>query len=87
MTVIARAPAADPIDADLADLFGVRYVAPGTTEVLEARSTNLYHYRAYVGAQTITVEAGDCCYWVGDTPDRRVSVEDQRGSRVVISRR
>ncbi len=65
MTAIVRAGEPDP-NRDLADLYGARYFAPGTTEVFEARPTNLYFYRAYVGAHTVTVETGDCVFWIGD---------------------
>lgn len=51
---------------DLAELYGVRYFAAGATEIADARSTNSYFYRAFVGAHDIAVEAGDCVYWIGD---------------------
>jgi mannose-6-phosphate isomerase-like protein (cupin superfamily) len=63
MTAIVRA---DDRDRDLAERFGARYFAAGAIETFEARPTNLYFYRAYVGTHTVTIEQGDCVYWIGD---------------------
>lgn len=51
---------------DLLEVFGARFFAPGSHAVVEARPTNLYHYRAFVGAHDLEVEAGDCVYYIGD---------------------
>lgn len=51
---------------DLTEDFGARFFAPGTVAVVEARPTNLYHYKAYIGTHEVTVEAGDCAYYLGD---------------------
>ena len=45
---------------------GVRYFPRGSTEIVEALPTNLYHYVSYLGAREIVVERGDCVYWIGD---------------------
>jgi mannose-6-phosphate isomerase-like protein (cupin superfamily) len=51
---------------DLAEVFGARFFAPGSEAVVEARTTNLYHYRAFVGPHEVAVETGDCVYYLGD---------------------
>lgn len=62
---LKRDPFNDP-DRELADLFGARFFPPGSQTVVEARLTNLYYYRAFIGPHDVTVEAGDCAYIVGD---------------------
>jgi hypothetical protein len=84
MTAVVVAAGPNPkIDADLAELFGVRYVAPGASEILDARPTNLYFHRTYVGVHAIALEHGDCCYWIGD--DAR-SACLRRGPAMIHSR-
>jgi hypothetical protein len=61
MSVIGRASDIAPSDP-----YGVRYFPRGSTDIVEARSNNLYWYTAYLGPQEVSVERGDCCYWVGD---------------------
>nr|HEX4316647.1 hypothetical protein [Kofleriaceae bacterium] len=48
------------------DELGVRYFPRGSTEIVDAHPSNLYFYRAFVGVHEITIERGDCAYWVGD---------------------
>jgi len=69
--------------ADLAKVFGVRFFGPGSNTVVEARPTNLYHYRAFIGVHDVAVEAGDCVYYLGD--DAR-SASLRRGPTRVASR-
>jgi mannose-6-phosphate isomerase-like protein (cupin superfamily) len=69
--------------ADLAKVFGVRFFGPGSNTVVEARPTNLYHYRAFIGVHEVAVEAGDCVYYLGD--DAR-SASLRRGPTRVASR-
>ncbi len=68
---------------DLADVFGAKFYAPGTSAVVEARSTNLYYYRAFIGAHDVTVERGDCVYTLGDDAH---SAALHRGPAQVASR-
>ena len=68
---------------DLADDYGVRFFAPGSHAVVEASPNNLYHYRAFVGVHEVTVETGDCIYYLGD--DARSAVL-RRGPARVASR-
>lgn len=51
---------------DLADVFGARYFLSESCAIVEARSTNLYHYKAFVGPHDVVVEAGDCVYYIGN---------------------
>jgi len=83
MTVAARDGDTVPINRDLAEVYGVRCFAPGSHAVVEARSTNLYHYRAFIGIHEVTVDAGDCVYYLGD--DAR-SASLRRGPARVASR-
>lgn len=57
------------IERNLADVFGVQYFEAESRAVIEARPTNLYHYKTYIGVHEVTVEAGDCVYYLG--PDGR----------------
>jgi mannose-6-phosphate isomerase-like protein (cupin superfamily) len=66
MTTAARDGDSIVRTRDLAELYGARFYAPGSDAVVEARPTNLYFYRAFVGAQEVAVETGDCVYYVGD---------------------
>jgi mannose-6-phosphate isomerase-like protein (cupin superfamily) len=66
MTTAARDSDIFARNRDLAEVFGARLFPPGSDAVVEARSTNLYHYRAFVGAHEVTVETGDCVYYLGD---------------------
>ena len=52
------------IERDLADVFGVRYFEPQSRAVVEARTTNLYHYKAFIGVHDVVAEAGDCVYYL-----------------------
>jgi mannose-6-phosphate isomerase-like protein (cupin superfamily) len=49
-----------------ADPYGVKYFGRGAVAVVEARAENLYFFTAYVGTHEVTVEKGDCAYWLGD---------------------
>ncbi len=53
-------------ETSLQDLFGVRYYQPGAQAVQEAHPDDLYFYQAFVGTHTISVERGDCVYYVSD---------------------
>jgi mannose-6-phosphate isomerase-like protein (cupin superfamily) len=66
MTAPARDGDTIALKRDLAELYGARFFAPGSNAIAEARPTNLYHYRAFVGTHDVAVEAGDCVYYVGD---------------------
>ncbi len=66
MTHAVREGETIALKRDLADVFGARYFGPGSSAVVDARPTNLYHYRTFVGIHDVAVEAGDCVYYVGD---------------------
>jgi mannose-6-phosphate isomerase-like protein (cupin superfamily) len=51
---------------DLADVFGAKYFGSGSSAVVDARPTNLYHYRTFIGIHDVAVEAGDCVYYFAD---------------------
>lgn len=68
---------------DLLEVYGARFFPPGSDAVVEARPTNLYHYRAFIGAHDVVVEAGDCVYFLGD--DAR-SASLTRGPARIASR-
>lgn len=66
MTEAARDGNAIAVDLDLASVFGAQFFRPGSKAVIEARPTNLYHYRAFIGPADVAVETGDCVYYLGD---------------------
>jgi mannose-6-phosphate isomerase-like protein (cupin superfamily) len=66
MTAAARYGETVALKGDLTEVYGARFYVPGTTAIVEARPTNLYHYRAFVGVHDVAVEAGDCVYALGD---------------------
>ncbi len=68
---------------DLAEAWGVRFFGAQSETVAEARSTNLYHYRAFIGVHQVTVETGDCVFYLGD--DTR-SASLRRGPARIVSR-
>lgn len=83
MTAPARDGDTIVLKRDLAELYGARFFASGSNAIAEARPTNLYHYRAFVGAHDIAIEAGDCVYYIGD--DAR-SASLRRGPARITSR-
>ena len=80
MTAAARDGDTIAINRDLAELYGVRFFGPGSQAVVEAKPTNLYHYRAFIGLHDVTVEAGDCVYFLDD--DARSAALRQGATRV-----
>jgi len=50
----------------LMDLYGVQYFNPGQEAVITARENDLYFYKTYIGAHSISVEFGDCVYFLSD---------------------
>jgi uncharacterized RmlC-like cupin family protein len=83
MTAVVRQADASASNPDLATVYGVRYVDPGSRAVIEASSTNLYYYRSFVGSHDISIEIGDCVYYIADD-DRSVLL--RRGPARVTSR-
>lgn len=66
------------------DQFGVQYLEPGASAVIEAQPDDLYHFKSYVGPHRIDVEFGDSVYWI----DERVEAAHlSRGPAVVQSPR
>lgn len=57
------------VDANLKQLFGVQYIEPGISCILEAADTDMYFYKTYIGAHEIAVERGDCVYWLDDNKE------------------
>ena len=55
----------------LKELYGVRYIFPDETAVIEAREDDLYYYVVYVGKHNIAVEKGDCIYHLSQ--DKKVA--------------
>lgn len=53
----------------LYELYGVRYYPRGTQTVWVSPPTEHYHYEAYVGSHTITVENGDSVYFLSEKQD------------------
>jgi mannose-6-phosphate isomerase-like protein (cupin superfamily) len=51
-------------DPPLAQLFGVRFIAPQEQCIVEARSQDLYYYQVFAGAHEIQVERGDCVFYL-----------------------
>ncbi len=52
-------------DANLELVYGVRYVPPGARVKMTASETDPYYYEAYAGSHRVTVERGDCLFWLG----------------------
>lgn len=48
--------------ATLEALFGVYYLPPGTTKIIESSPDEMYSYTAYHGVQQFRVEKGDCAF-------------------------
>jgi hypothetical protein len=84
MTAAARHGEPVVVQDDLTEVYGARFFTPGSHAVVEARPTNLYHYRAFIGVHDVAVEAGDCVYSLGD--DAR-SAALRRGPAGISSRR
>lgn len=83
MTLIALGGDGPAVDDRLAEAYGVRYLARDEVTVVEARPTNLYHYTAYLGQHSVTVERGDCAFYLADDTGTAYLV---RGPTVVQSR-
>jgi mannose-6-phosphate isomerase-like protein (cupin superfamily) len=43
---------------------GMRYISPGTVEKVIAGETEPYYFETYAGAHSITVQRGDCVFWL-----------------------
>ncbi|PKL77444.1 MAG: hypothetical protein CVV27_05440 [Candidatus Melainabacteria bacterium HGW-Melainabacteria-1] len=50
----------------LETIFGIRYLDPEASAVIEAREDDLYYYQVYAGQQQVEVARGDCVYWLSD---------------------
>lgn len=51
---------------NLETLYGVKYLEPGTTTVVESPETDAYSYVTYLGPHDVTVEKGDSAWIVED---------------------
>jgi hypothetical protein len=83
MTLIALDGQGESTAEGLADAYGVRYFVRGATEIVEAKPANLYHYRAYIGVQTVVVDRGDAVYWLSDDGE---TAQLHRGPTTIHSR-
>lgn len=54
----------DTNDEYLKSLFGVQYFEPGENTVIEAKEDDLYFFTSYVGKHSISLEKGDCVYFL-----------------------
>ncbi len=80
-TVLEHArPAASPMD--LQTLYGVQYFRPQERAIVEAKENDLYYYKLFVGKHEITVENGDCVYYLSS--NKKVA-HLNRGPAVVSS--
>lgn len=50
----------------LMEAYGVKYFERGDSSVISARENDLYFYTTYVGVHHISVEFGDCVYFLSD---------------------
>jgi mannose-6-phosphate isomerase-like protein (cupin superfamily) len=69
----------NPERGRILDLYGARYFEPGVRDIYRARSTNLYDYTAYVGPHDVSVDLGDCLFYLGADAG---SAHRRRGSRL-----
>lgn len=51
---------------ELAKSFGVEFLDPEAQCILQAREQDLYFYTVYAGSHTLTVERGDCVFYLSD---------------------
>lgn len=49
------------------ELFGVQYFLEGAKEKIVAPEHDAYYYETYVGAHSITIERGDCAFWLDES--------------------
>ncbi|TQV75322.1 hypothetical protein FLL45_10335 [Aliikangiella marina] len=63
-------------------LFGVQYFEPNNKAVVEAREDDLYFYTVYVGHHQLTVERGDCIFYISED---KTTAFMQRGEKQVES--
>jgi len=51
---------------DLAATYGVRFIAPDERVIVSAREQDLYFYTVYAGRHELTVERGDCVFYLSE---------------------
>ena len=87
-STILKESATDKQDAGLGSdretqlKYGVHYWDPGSHDIYEAPQSHLYFFKSYIGAHTITVELGDCVFWLSED---QVTARLERGPTVVES--
>lgn len=61
-------PQVKSIDEDnlLKKIYGVEYFEPNDSVIVTATENDLYFYTTYVGTHSITVERGDCVYFLSE---------------------
>ena len=68
--------------ANLETLYGVKYLEPGTSAVVESPETDAYSYVTYLGKHSVNVEKGDSA-WIIEDDGKRARVA--KGPTVVES--
>jgi hypothetical protein len=51
---------------ELKRIYGVEYFAPGAKAIALAQEDDLYFYTTYIGQHAISVERGDCVYYLSE---------------------
>lgn len=69
-------------DRETQPTYGVHYWEPGSRDVYEAPLSHLYFFKSYIGSHTITVERGDCVFWLSED---QVTACLERGPTVIES--
>lgn len=50
----------------LAQSFGVEFISPEETRIIQAREQDLYFYTLYTGRHTLSLERGDCVFYLSE---------------------
>ncbi|MCC6217357.1 MAG: cupin domain-containing protein [Polyangiaceae bacterium] len=78
---------APPDDSATLALYGAHYRASGERAVVAAPPSHSYHFTTYLGEYAVTVEAGDCCYFLETGARGRPVARRVRGPATVQSLR
>ena len=69
--------------AHLAEIYGIRFIAPDTNQILSAREHDLYYYTIYAGQHQLEIERGDCVFYLSEDQQ---SAHLRRGPAQITSR-
>jgi mannose-6-phosphate isomerase-like protein (cupin superfamily) len=58
-------------DEKIEKTYGAHFFEAGAQEILDSKASDPYRYQLFVGQHVVTVEAGDCAYWLSE--DRLVA--------------